>query len=282
MSPIGRPCPVCGDAVAEGPARRCPSCETPHHPECWEWVEGCARYACVAGPASSRAVLVAPPGSRELWIDDLPPLQARLLRLGQLSPLVWFGAGAGCLAGAVLLNGLSMGQLDDLSGLLALAASASLALVGICLLLGCARLPEVVAELAARPGRLVPETKPKLLEARLADSPRSVHLLEALAHSRMVAGDLEAAQELYGQCLMQLPANPRYLNLRARALAGLGRYREARALLELAGRTDPTGLEGGRARRWLPLVRRLGRGEPTRRDPGAPPSVPPEAPPPSP
>jgi hypothetical protein len=42
-------CPVCGTAVEEGPGR-CARCKTPHHPECWEYLGGCAVYACAARP----------------------------------------------------------------------------------------------------------------------------------------------------------------------------------------------------------------------------------------
>jgi hypothetical protein len=38
-------CPVCG-APIERPPRLCPSCDTPHHPECWEYAGGCAIFGC--------------------------------------------------------------------------------------------------------------------------------------------------------------------------------------------------------------------------------------------
>lgn len=38
-------CPVCSTPI--GSSRSvCDSCQTPHHPECWEYNEGCAVYAC--------------------------------------------------------------------------------------------------------------------------------------------------------------------------------------------------------------------------------------------
>ena len=42
-------CPVCGTAVDEGPGQ-CKRCGTPHHAECWEYLGGCAVYACAARP----------------------------------------------------------------------------------------------------------------------------------------------------------------------------------------------------------------------------------------
>lgn len=47
---LGR-CPVCGDGVGSAP-RACPRCRTPHHPECWEYVPGCAIFACADTAAS--------------------------------------------------------------------------------------------------------------------------------------------------------------------------------------------------------------------------------------
>ncbi len=39
-------CPVCGEDLGDGDARRCERCDTPHHPECWEYVPGCAVFGC--------------------------------------------------------------------------------------------------------------------------------------------------------------------------------------------------------------------------------------------
>ncbi len=42
-------CPVCAEAV--GPeAWACPACLTPHHPECHEYLGGCATYGCAGSP----------------------------------------------------------------------------------------------------------------------------------------------------------------------------------------------------------------------------------------
>jgi hypothetical protein len=38
-------CRVCGDELA-GPVRACPACDTPHHPECWEYNAGCSTFGC--------------------------------------------------------------------------------------------------------------------------------------------------------------------------------------------------------------------------------------------
>jgi len=37
----------CGECVSKG-AHFCPSCETPYHGECWDFIEGCATYGCEA------------------------------------------------------------------------------------------------------------------------------------------------------------------------------------------------------------------------------------------
>lgn len=39
------PCAVCGDLV-QAKVRRCPRCDTPHHPDCWDYQGGCAAFGC--------------------------------------------------------------------------------------------------------------------------------------------------------------------------------------------------------------------------------------------
>lgn len=43
-APLPR-CPVCGEPPGEEPMI-CPHCETPHHPDCWAYVPGCAVFGC--------------------------------------------------------------------------------------------------------------------------------------------------------------------------------------------------------------------------------------------
>ncbi len=38
-------CPVCSHPLAEESVR-CSKCRAPHHPDCWEYLGGCATYAC--------------------------------------------------------------------------------------------------------------------------------------------------------------------------------------------------------------------------------------------
>lgn len=38
-------CVVCGNALEE-PIRRCETCKTPHHAECWDYFGGCAIFGC--------------------------------------------------------------------------------------------------------------------------------------------------------------------------------------------------------------------------------------------
>ncbi len=38
-------CPVCGDAIL-GAEKVCDLCETRHHPECWEYGDGCSTFGC--------------------------------------------------------------------------------------------------------------------------------------------------------------------------------------------------------------------------------------------
>lgn len=38
-------CQVCGTEIG-AKCQPCPKCETPHHPECWEFTHGCSTYGC--------------------------------------------------------------------------------------------------------------------------------------------------------------------------------------------------------------------------------------------
>lgn len=46
----GRHCPICGDTLVGEVVSRCSLCDTPHHPECWEYNTGCSTYACEGRP----------------------------------------------------------------------------------------------------------------------------------------------------------------------------------------------------------------------------------------
>jgi len=57
-------CPVCADALGDAPPR-CGRCDTGHHRECWDYVGGCAVFACkdaapetAVAPARARALQV--------------------------------------------------------------------------------------------------------------------------------------------------------------------------------------------------------------------------------
>lgn len=67
--PAAPHCPVCGDVLAKSP-RRCPRCDTPHHPECWDYVPGCAVFGC--SDASPPAILEWP------WAHQVLAARARL------------------------------------------------------------------------------------------------------------------------------------------------------------------------------------------------------------
>lgn len=45
MEPATVRCLVCGEGFGAPPVR-CPRCQAPHHADCWEYVPGCARFAC--------------------------------------------------------------------------------------------------------------------------------------------------------------------------------------------------------------------------------------------
>jgi len=68
-------CPVCRDEIGDAHALLavCPACETPHHPECWEWIGGCAVFACGATTARPATAAELGAASAPLEIDDTTP-----------------------------------------------------------------------------------------------------------------------------------------------------------------------------------------------------------------
>lgn len=78
-------CPVCGVGFDAAP-RDCPRCSTPHHPDCWDYVPGCAVFAC-----TEAALTVG--GRPDEW-----PLPYRLILMRSRVRTV----GANLIQGAVL------------------------------------------------------------------------------------------------------------------------------------------------------------------------------------
>jgi hypothetical protein len=51
----GAMCPICQSAIGANEAQLdCPSCQQPHHRECWDEVGGCSIYGCDAAPAVTK------------------------------------------------------------------------------------------------------------------------------------------------------------------------------------------------------------------------------------
>lgn len=98
-------CQVCGGVVELGAnATLCRLCETPLHPECWEYNGGCATYACKESPAvknqaaSRGAVHVDQPRSPVQDADGRAggthnPWRAHALPYGQTRPVRSGGLG---------------------------------------------------------------------------------------------------------------------------------------------------------------------------------------------
>jgi hypothetical protein len=52
----GTTCPICQTTIDAGEAATaCPSCQQPHHTECWNEIGGCAVYGCEAAPKVNKA-----------------------------------------------------------------------------------------------------------------------------------------------------------------------------------------------------------------------------------
>lgn len=56
--PIAFRCPVCG-GHEEHAVHECPTCQTRHHQECWDWIGGCSIFGCASArvdPRTERAM----------------------------------------------------------------------------------------------------------------------------------------------------------------------------------------------------------------------------------
>lgn len=252
-------CPVCGEELADRPLTRCPHCETPHHSECWDFCEGCAIYAC----EGSLVVLLrrAEEATAELpvLVEDDDHLREAMLsplvRAAQVPGYMWRLIG-GWLFFLAALTWLAAAQ-PGAPGFLA-TIPLPLAFVGAVLSLSARALPIVFEGLVSglhRPA--LPDATPtKELEARLADDPENVHLLELLAHTHAAEGAHERALELYEKAL---DLRPRHLGMRFRrgqTLERLGRTAEARAELEAVAAQGERPELADRARWWLEALER--------------------------
>lgn len=91
-------CPVCREGFEDLPSRRCGRCDTPHHPECWEYVPGCAVFGC-ADDASQTLPTEAWPAAHGLLVRGMRWVSLAAVAL-QAIP-VTFALGLGLiLAGA--------------------------------------------------------------------------------------------------------------------------------------------------------------------------------------
>ncbi len=131
----GAKCPVCGEAPG-GEVRVCPRCQTPHHPDCWEYVPGCAIFACADQGASDL--------SGWPMAYRLASLQAQAITLG--TTLVFFGLPTSIALLATLANPR---LLPVRSGLAVLGLGALILVAGLLLGLALRFHPEWKAALAA-------------------------------------------------------------------------------------------------------------------------------------
>ena len=73
----GRNCPYCRFPIKEGTeVTVCPTCNSPHHAECWNDNRGCAMIACASGPGSPSAQ-PAEPQTQPMTAAAVVPLTPR-------------------------------------------------------------------------------------------------------------------------------------------------------------------------------------------------------------
>lgn len=63
-------CPVCAASI-EGPPVHCTSCQTPHHPECFDYNQVCAIYACAQTEAYNDGLELLRPTDLQARIGGL-------------------------------------------------------------------------------------------------------------------------------------------------------------------------------------------------------------------
>jgi hypothetical protein len=63
-------CPVCANPILVQ-STNCNRCETPHHPDCWTYNDGCGIYACAkkqpTPPARVQDAVIVPKAMRTAW-----------------------------------------------------------------------------------------------------------------------------------------------------------------------------------------------------------------------
>lgn len=117
-------CQVCGAQVERSVrAKLCPACETPLHPECWEYNGGCATYACREAPGTKNGRGRQQP---QLYIADEPVRRRHPDRPPHHQPppapstlaalLALLGRAAGFCFGLTFLMIFVAGFLDSLGG----------------------------------------------------------------------------------------------------------------------------------------------------------------------
>lgn len=77
-------CPVCGEVPRAGDTLACATCLAPHHPECWEFAQGCSLFGCGGQgtiPYPGDALELAPGGLR-ITEGSRPPLRLDAVALG--------------------------------------------------------------------------------------------------------------------------------------------------------------------------------------------------------
>ena len=66
-------CPVCHSPLDDEPTIECSACQTPHHQECWDYIEGCAIFGCSErtdkGAQIDRANVLSVPAEEYLFYN---------------------------------------------------------------------------------------------------------------------------------------------------------------------------------------------------------------------
>lgn len=260
-------CGVCGTAM-HGATKRCPACDTPHHFDCWEFAEGCSVYGCAqrlggslpapvpSGSAASPAVRATSSSPATGLAEVARSLTRRVFEaLAHIPDWLWRPLGALLLIVSPLpaLAGLaySAGRWGR-PGLVAYLFV--LLLYGLSILLmvsgGMTAFLRDVAESYA-PRKLVVQDTRKHLEARLAEAPNNVHLLEALGLELLRLGELDEAIEVYDKAMLAKPRNQPAAFYKARCLLDANRAKAAGAVLRQAVHMDPNSRLAARAERLL-------------------------------
>lgn len=83
---------------ARGVVVSCPSCATPHHEDCWEYLGGCSTFGCASASTVVPELRSRAAGVASAALDERPFLDAlHFVEASGPAPVLYFSAGGDCI-----------------------------------------------------------------------------------------------------------------------------------------------------------------------------------------